>query len=78
MSLGASPAGVEPGNEAEAGRRIREMFGRIAPRYDLLNHVLVDAHRRALAQGAGAARSRVSAAVPRPAGWMSAAAPAIC
>ncbi len=49
MSLGAAPAGVEPGNEAEAGRRIREMFGRIAPRYDLLNHVLsmrIDVHWR--------------------------------
>jgi demethylmenaquinone methyltransferase / 2-methoxy-6-polyprenyl-1,4-benzoquinol methylase len=49
MSLGASPAGVEPGNEAEAGRRICEMFGRIAPRYDLLNHVLsmrIDVHWR--------------------------------
>ena len=40
MNLGASPAGVEPGNEAEISRRIREMFGRIAPRYDLLNHLL--------------------------------------
>lgn len=40
MSLGATPAGVEPGNEAEAARRIRDMFGRIAPRYDLLNHLL--------------------------------------
>jgi demethylmenaquinone methyltransferase/2-methoxy-6-polyprenyl-1,4-benzoquinol methylase len=52
MSLGASPAGVEPGNEAEVARRIREMFGRIAPRYDLLNHLLsmrIDVHwRRAL------------------------------
>lgn len=49
MSLGASPVGVEPGNEAEAARRIREMFGRIAPRYDLLNHLLsmrIDVHWR--------------------------------
>ena len=49
MSLGASPTGVEPGNEAEAARRIREMFGRIAPRYDLLNHLLsmrIDVHWR--------------------------------
>lgn len=37
---GASPAGVEAGNEAAAGRVVREMFGRVAPRYDLLNHLL--------------------------------------
>jgi demethylmenaquinone methyltransferase/2-methoxy-6-polyprenyl-1,4-benzoquinol methylase len=49
MIRGASPAGVEPGNEAEAARRVREMFGRIAPRYDLLNHLLsmrIDVHWR--------------------------------
>lgn len=34
------PSGVEPGNEAEASRAVREMFGRVAPRYDLLNHLL--------------------------------------
>lgn len=34
------PAGIEPGNEAEASRVVREMFGRVAPRYDLLNHLL--------------------------------------
>ncbi len=27
-------------NEADAGRRVREMFTQIAPRYDLLNHFL--------------------------------------
>jgi demethylmenaquinone methyltransferase/2-methoxy-6-polyprenyl-1,4-benzoquinol methylase len=52
IAQGAAPAGVEPGNEAEAARRIREMFGRVAPRYDLLNHLLslrIDVHwRRAL------------------------------
>ncbi len=37
---GAAPAGVEPGNETEVARNIREMFGRIAPRYDLLNRLL--------------------------------------
>ena len=49
MSAGASPAGVEPGNEAEAARTIREMFGRVAPRYDLLNRLLsmsIDQHWR--------------------------------
>jgi len=40
MTSGASPAGVEPGNEAEAARHIRRMFGRVAPRYDLLNRLL--------------------------------------
>ena len=39
-AAGATPAGVEPGNEAEVARNIREMFGRIAPRYDLLNRLL--------------------------------------
>ena len=34
------PAGIEPGNAAEASRAVREMFGRVAPRYDLLNHLL--------------------------------------
>ena len=37
---GAAPAGVEPGNDSEASRAVREMFGRVAPRYDLLNHLL--------------------------------------
>ena len=40
MTRGAAPAGVEPGNEVEVARNIREMFGRIAPRYDLLNRLL--------------------------------------
>lgn len=35
---GTQPAGAR--SEAEASRYVREMFGRIAPRYDLLNHVL--------------------------------------
>ena len=37
---GASPGGVEAGNEADSARVVREMFGRVAPRYDLLNHLL--------------------------------------
>lgn len=37
---GAAPAGVSPGDEARAARAIREMFGQVAPRYDLLNHLL--------------------------------------
>ena len=40
MSAGATPAGVEPGDEAQAARAIRGMFGQIAPRYDLLNRLL--------------------------------------
>ena len=40
MPSGASPAGVRPGDEAAASRHIREMFGRVAPRYDLLNRLL--------------------------------------
>src|SRR5512138_1473227 len=35
---GARPAGVR--DEAEAARNVREMFSAIAPRYDLLNHLL--------------------------------------
>ena len=40
MPTGASPAGVRPGDEAAAAKNIREMFGRVAPRYDLLNRLL--------------------------------------
>ena len=40
MAKGAAPAGVAPGDEREASRRIREMFSRVAPRYDLLNRLL--------------------------------------
>src|SRR5580658_1380259 len=35
---GTRPEGVE--NEAEASREVREMFAKIAPRYDFLNHFL--------------------------------------
>lgn len=35
---GTRPSGSE--DEAAAAGRVREMFGRIAPRYDLLNHLL--------------------------------------
>ena len=40
MISGATPAGVEAGNEVEASRNIRRMFGKVAPRYDLLNRLL--------------------------------------
>lgn len=36
--LGASPAGS--GSQQEASRWVRSMFGRVAPRYDLANHLL--------------------------------------
>ncbi len=36
--VGAAPAGAR--DEASAAAAVREMFSSIAPRYDLLNHVL--------------------------------------
>ena len=35
---GTQPEGAR--TEAEASQKVREMFTQIAPRYDLLNHVL--------------------------------------
>src|ERR1700751_5273323 len=38
LSKGTLPEGAA--NQADASRQVREMFSRIAPRYDLLNHLL--------------------------------------
>ena len=38
MSVGTTPDGAA--TEEEAGRWVRAMFGRVAPRYDLANHLL--------------------------------------
>jgi demethylmenaquinone methyltransferase / 2-methoxy-6-polyprenyl-1,4-benzoquinol methylase len=62
---GTRPEGVR--DEREASARVREMFGRIAPRYDLLNHLLsldIDkVWRRRVARRFGAILSNPSARV---------------
>src|SRR5262249_45293155 len=40
MIHGTTPAGIQPGDEVSAARHVRQMFSHVAPRYDLLNHLL--------------------------------------
>ncbi len=40
MTRGAAPADIDPANQVAVSRQIREMFGRVAPRYDFLNRIL--------------------------------------
>ncbi len=65
MTSGTIPAGIPPGDEAAAARYVRDLFGRVAPRYDLLNHLLsfqVDRYwRRFTAEKVRAAASRPEA-----------------
>jgi demethylmenaquinone methyltransferase / 2-methoxy-6-polyprenyl-1,4-benzoquinol methylase len=62
---GTRPAGAQ--DEAAAARQVREMFSRIAPRYDLLNHLLSlrfdVAWRRRVARRFGALLERPDARV---------------
>ena len=61
MSQGTTPAGIQ--DEQQAATWVRGMFGRIAPRYDLLNHLLsmnIDRYWRARTV------SRVSHILTRP------------
>jgi demethylmenaquinone methyltransferase/2-methoxy-6-polyprenyl-1,4-benzoquinol methylase len=59
--MGTTPAGID--NEQQAASWVRGMFGRIAPRYDLLNHLLsmnIDRYWR------GRTVSRVSSVLSKP------------
>lgn len=60
MKAGAAPAGAR--DPAEAAHRVREMFARVTPRYDLLNHLLsFNQDRRWRALTARRLRPRLSA-----------------
>lgn len=54
---GTRPAGTE--DETDAARRVRELFGAIAPRYDFLNHLLSFSFDRWWRRGAARRVKRV-------------------
>ena len=69
--VGAAPAGAR--DQEAAAAAVREMFTSIAPRYDLLNHVLVDEHGPVVVEPHGARVRGISCGVQMLRYWICAA-----